>query len=146
MCLACQIDTMSRFGGSEFKPAEVPTHSPHEVDPFGDKYASDPLQYFGNSSLEMAHIAAHGQPEGQLPEASNHPKAACSWVSGKLPFGSWFVIRRNCFLLDFSHSLQYEILTHLWERWGFALQDIESVEAFLQATLPLNGKSSADTM
>ena len=75
----------SRFGGSEFKPAQVPTQSPHEVEPFGEKYSSDPSQYFGNSSIEMAHVAAHGRlaDNASLPKASQHPKAACIWVSGK---------------------------------------------------------------
>ena len=78
---------MRRFGGSEFKPASVPTSSSHEMDPFGDKYCSEPGRFFGNSSIEMAYLAAscpQSRPQ-EMPTASQLPRAACLWVSGTAP-------------------------------------------------------------
>ena len=73
-----------RFGGSEFKPREVPSSCAQAVDPFGAKYGSASDKFFGNSSIEMAHIAANTAqtPRDKMPTLEQHPRAACLWVSG----------------------------------------------------------------
>ena len=74
-----------RFGGSEFKPATVPAKTAADSSASQQKYSGDPSQYYGNSSIEMAHVAAHFPPSEAkaMPKAACHPKAACVWVSGE---------------------------------------------------------------
>lgn len=79
------VHRLCRFGGSEFKPEAVCLHSSVEKATGTEAFPSQHGQCFGNSSVETAHLAVHMSPTPAqtMPQAAEHPRAACLWVSGR---------------------------------------------------------------
>ena len=80
----CDQNGPRRYGGSDFKvPSSTPLGSSDKgAEPPSKKFTGKGDSVYGNSSGEMAYLAAHHEPQG-LPVPPEEHHAAVMWLSGE---------------------------------------------------------------